>query len=63
MPAPVRLQTQRQEDINERETKALKEYKAEFKEKVKSLIVITKDIEKEEEGIKFIPLWKWLLIP
>ena len=49
------------EEINERETKALKECKAEFKEKLKSLTVITKYIEKEEGGIRFVPLWKWLL--
>lgn len=50
------------EEINERETKALKECKETFKEKVKRLVIITKDVEKEEEGIKFIPLWKWLLV-
>ena len=49
------------EEINGREIKALKECREEFKGRVKSLIVITKDIEKEEEGIAFIPLWKWLL--
>ena len=49
------------EEINEREIKALLEFKKEFK-KVKELILITKEIEKEENRIKFIPLWKWLLV-
>ena len=47
-------------DIDEREIKGLLEFKKEFK-KVKELILITKDLEKEEKDIKFIPLWKWLL--
>jgi hypothetical protein len=48
-------------EINEREIKGLKEFKKEFK-KTKRLTLITKDIEKKENGINFIPLWKWLLI-
>ena len=48
------------DDINERETEALIEFKKEFKN-VKELILITKETEKKEEGIEFIPLWKWLL--
>lgn len=31
------------------------------KYKLKEGYVITKDLEKDEEGIKFVPLWKWLL--
>ena len=27
---------------------------------VKELIIITRDTEKIEDGIKYIPLWKWL---
>ncbi len=49
------------EEISERETKALIEFKQEFK-KVRDLVLITKETEKEEKGIKFVPLWKWLLI-
>ena len=46
----------------ERETKALREFKKEFgQKKVKELILLTRDLEQEDAGIKFIPLWKWLL--
>jgi len=48
------------DDINEREIRGLLEFKKEFK-KTKELILITKDLDKKEKGIKFIPLWKWLL--
>jgi uncharacterized protein len=47
-------------EINEREIKGLLEFKKEFK-KCNELILLTKDLEKQEKGIKFIPLWKWLL--
>ncbi len=47
-------------EIDEREIKALLNFKKEFK-KTKDIIIITKNIEKKEIGIKFIPLWKWLL--
>lgn len=49
------------DDILERETEGLLEFKKEFK-KADELILITKDIEKVENGIRFIPLWKWLLV-
>ena len=48
------------DDINERELKSLLKFKESFK-KTKELIVITKDIEKKQQDINFIPLWKWLL--
>jgi len=48
------------DEIEEREIKSLLEFKKEFK-KAKELILLTKDTEKKEQGIKFIPLWKWLL--
>ena len=48
------------DDINEREVKALLYFKKEYK-KTKELIIITKNIDKTEQGIRFIPLWKWLL--
>ncbi len=48
-------------EINEREVKSLLEFKREYK-KVKELVILTKDAEKKEKGISFIPLWKWLLI-
>jgi predicted AAA+ superfamily ATPase len=48
-------------EINLRETKALLEFKEKAEKKVKEPIIITKDLEKKEQGIKYIPLWKWLL--
>ena len=49
------------DEIPERELKALLELKKELK-KVKRLILVTRNIEKSEGEIKFIPLWKWLLL-
>lgn len=46
-------------EINERELKSL--LKAGKELKCKNLLVITWDYEAEEDQIKFIPLWKWLL--
>ncbi len=43
------------------ETKALMGFAKTFGPAVKELVLITKDIEKENEGIRYIPLWKWLL--
>ena len=48
------------DEINERETIGLLEFKREF-DKTQELIIITKDTEKKEKGIFFVPLWKWLL--
>ena len=48
--------------IDERELKGLVEVKKKFKGKVKELIIITKDTEKKEKAIKYIPLWRWLLV-
>jgi len=48
------------DDAKEREMNGLKELKKKY-DKTEELIIITKDLEKEENGIKFIPLWKWLL--
>lgn len=49
-------------EIKDREVKGLIEFKDNFDEKVSELAIITKDIEKEEKGIRFVPLWKWLLM-
>ena len=49
------------DEIEEREIKSLLEFKKEFKSKAKELVLLTKDIEKKEQGIRFIPLWKYLL--
>ncbi len=48
------------DEINERETRSLTEFKNKFK-KTEELILITKNTKKQEKGIKFIPLWQWLL--
>ncbi len=47
--------------VDEREIKGLLEFQANYKKKVKKLIIITKNIEKVEKEIKYVPLWKWLL--
>ena len=49
-------------EIEEREIKGLLEFKKEFGNRVKELTLLTKDLEKKENGINFIPLWKWVLI-
>ncbi len=46
-------------EIPLRETKGLEEFKQQNK-KVNQLI-ITKNTEKIENGVKYVPLWKWLL--
>jgi hypothetical protein len=48
------------DEIDEREIRGLLGFKKEFK-KTKNLILVTKDLEKKEKGINFIPLWRWLL--
>jgi predicted AAA+ superfamily ATPase len=45
--------------IEERETKGLHEFRENFPRT--GLLMITKDTEKTEDGIKHAPLWKWLL--
>lgn len=45
-------------DINPRETEGLHEFS---KINDAELILLTEDVEKEEDGISFVPLWKWLL--
>ncbi len=49
------------DDVNEREIRALLEFKAAFK-KTKQLTIITRNTEKQEQGINLVPLWKWLLL-
>lgn len=56
----VALNVSSSNEINEREVKALLEFKQKFP-KTTSLILLTKNLEKKEKGINFIPLWKWLL--
>ncbi len=47
-------------DIPERERESLFEFKKEFPDKSARLVILTKDVEKIEMGIEYIPLWKWL---
>lgn len=47
--------------IDEREIRALLEFSKEFTPRIGRLILLTKDIEKKEESIEFLPLWKWLI--
>jgi predicted AAA+ superfamily ATPase len=46
---------------DEREYAGLREFLSEYKSKVRSRLLITRDLEGETEGIRCIPLWKWLL--
>ncbi|MBI4439124.1 ATP-binding protein [Candidatus Woesearchaeota archaeon] len=48
------------DEIDEREIKGLHEFKKNFG--INKLVLITKDIEAEERGVRLIPLWKWLLL-
>lgn len=47
--------------IDEREVGGLLEFRDEFAPRVKELVIVTKDTEKRERGINYVPLWKWLL--
>jgi predicted AAA+ superfamily ATPase len=47
--------------LDEREVNGLLEFKDTFKGEVKRLLIITRDMEKTEKGIDYIPLWKWLI--
>lgn len=49
------------DDIPDREVDSLQEFEKEFGKKVKSQIILTKDLEEERDGIVYIPLWKWLI--
>ena len=48
------------DEIDKREISSLIEFKKKFS-KTKELVLLTKDTEKIEKNIKYIPLWKWLL--
>lgn len=48
-------------EIPPREIDALLEFQNEFKSACKEMLILTKDLEKDEMGIKFVPLWKFLL--
>jgi len=46
---------------DEREIKALLEFKENFGKRVSELILLTRDVDKSDRGITYIPIWKWLL--
>jgi predicted AAA+ superfamily ATPase len=48
--------------IPERERDGLREFAGEFDDKVRELIILTKDTERFTDDINLIPLWKWLLL-
>ena len=48
-------------DVEVREVSGLVEFKDEFADRVGELIILTKDVAKTEGGVKFVPLWKWIL--
>ncbi len=45
--------------IHKREIESLLEFQQKYK--TAKLTIITKDLEKYEDGINYIPLWKWLI--
>ena len=47
--------------ISSREKDGLREFAGEFGDRVKEMIILTKDTEQVTDDIKLIPLWKWLL--
>lgn len=47
------------DDIDPRETDGLKEFS---QNNSAELLLLTRDMEKVEDGIQFLPLWKWLLV-
>lgn len=49
------------DEIDKKEIETMKEFKEKYKN-VKKLIILTKNLEKKEDGISFIPIWKWLLM-
>ncbi|MCK9632636.1 MAG: ATP-binding protein [Methanoregula sp.] len=49
------------DSVPEREYESLQEFSNIFSEKVGKRIILTRDKEGEENGILYIPLWKWLL--
>jgi len=48
------------DEINEREIRSLVEFKKDFSQ-TKELVLITRNTEKNIEGVKLVPAWKWLL--
>lgn len=49
------------DSVPERESESLQEFSELFSEKVRERIILTRDKEGAENGIVYIPLWKWLI--
>lgn len=49
------------DEIDAREIPSLELCKKHFGKQVKKLVLLTKDTEKEDNGISYIPVWKYLL--
>ncbi|MDD4353654.1 MAG: DUF4143 domain-containing protein, partial [Candidatus Nanoarchaeia archaeon] len=49
------------DDIKEREKKGIIEFSNKFKDTLKECLILTKNYESEQDGIKYLPIWKWLL--
>lgn len=49
------------DEIKLRETEGLHEFKTTFASQQTDLILLTRNLEQEKDGIRFVPLWKWLL--
>lgn len=49
------------DSVPAREKEGLEEFSGEFGDRVKEMIILTKDNEQVTDGITIIPLWKWLL--
>jgi predicted AAA+ superfamily ATPase len=49
------------DQIRQGEIKSLLEFKEHFGEKVSRLILLTKNVEKDDNDISYVPLWKWVL--
>ncbi|KAF5421042.1 MAG: hypothetical protein C5S41_12320 [Candidatus Methanomarinus sp.] len=48
-------------EIDKREISGLIEFEKKYSGMTKELILLTKDVSKAEDSVKFIPLWKWML--
>ncbi|MCD6496243.1 MAG: ATP-binding protein [Candidatus Aenigmarchaeota archaeon] len=48
-------------EVNSRELDGLLEFKEKFSADTQELLILTKDFDDTRDGIKFVPLWKWLL--
>lgn len=49
------------DEVPEREAKALLQFKERFKAGEVGLVLLTRDVEQEKDGIRYVPVWKWLL--